>query len=115
MARPGRIDQAIEFPLPDADCRRQLIELYGKGLHLSPEVIADAVARTNGTSPAFIKELLRKAATYAADREEAQNANEGLCVTVEDIEAALREILFTGGKLTARLLGGTPRTTGFRQ
>ena len=26
-ARPGRIDQAIEVPLPDADCRRRLFEL----------------------------------------------------------------------------------------
>ena len=30
-ARPGRIDQAIEVPPPDADCRRRLLELYGKG------------------------------------------------------------------------------------
>src|SRR5688572_12792394 len=26
-ARPGRIDQAIEIPLPDAECRRRLLEL----------------------------------------------------------------------------------------
>ena len=32
--RPGRVDQAIKFPLPDADCRRRLFELYGRGLHL---------------------------------------------------------------------------------
>src|SRR5262249_40170560 len=31
-ARPGRIDQAIEVPPPDADCRRRLLELYGRGL-----------------------------------------------------------------------------------
>src|SRR5207247_401458 len=33
-ARPGRIDQAIEYPLPDAECRRRLFELYGRGLAL---------------------------------------------------------------------------------
>src|SRR5207248_8225894 len=29
-ARPGRIDQAIEFPLPDADGRMKLARLYGR-------------------------------------------------------------------------------------
>jgi ATP-dependent 26S proteasome regulatory subunit len=33
-SRPGRIDQAIEIPLPDAACRRRLLELYGRGLTL---------------------------------------------------------------------------------
>jgi SpoVK/Ycf46/Vps4 family AAA+-type ATPase len=33
-SRPGRIDQAIEVPPPDAECRHRLIELYGKGLQL---------------------------------------------------------------------------------
>ena len=31
-ARPGRVDQAIEVPLPDADCRRRLFHLYCDGL-----------------------------------------------------------------------------------
>ena len=34
--RPGRIDQAVELPLPDADGRRRLLELYGEGLATSP-------------------------------------------------------------------------------
>jgi hypothetical protein len=31
-SRPGRIDQAIEFPLPDEEGRRKLIRLYSGGL-----------------------------------------------------------------------------------
>ena len=31
-SRPGRIDQAIEIPLPDPECRKKLFELYSKGL-----------------------------------------------------------------------------------
>jgi ATP-dependent 26S proteasome regulatory subunit len=34
-SRPGRIDQAVELPLPDADGRRRLLELYGEGLELA--------------------------------------------------------------------------------
>jgi hypothetical protein len=30
-ARPGRVDQAIYFPLPDRECRRRLFGLYGEG------------------------------------------------------------------------------------
>ena len=31
-SRPGRIDQAIEFPLPDEEGRAQLVRLYASGL-----------------------------------------------------------------------------------
>jgi ATP-dependent 26S proteasome regulatory subunit len=30
-AQPGRIDQAIEIPPPDADCLRRLFTLFGRG------------------------------------------------------------------------------------
>lgn len=33
-ARPGRVDQAIEVPPPDAECRRRLFELYRRGVQL---------------------------------------------------------------------------------
>src|SRR5262249_15722243 len=65
-ARPGRIDQAIEVPLPDAECRRRLLELYARGLTVATD-FAPYVARTAGASAAFIRELLRKAALFAAD------------------------------------------------
>jgi ATP-dependent 26S proteasome regulatory subunit len=43
-SRPGRIDQAIEFPLPDDRGRRQLIRLYACGLSLSDEIV-DALVK----------------------------------------------------------------------
>ena len=46
--RPGRIDQAIEAPLPDDVGRAKLVRLYGRGLVLSLAVVAEAVARTQG-------------------------------------------------------------------
>src|SRR5437879_8615628 len=33
-ARPGRVDLAVPLPLPDADARRRLFALYGRGLRL---------------------------------------------------------------------------------
>src|SRR3546814_2010366 len=63
-ARPGRIDQAVEIKLPDADSRRRLLELYLRGVAHdieAPDGLAAAVARTAGVSAAFVKELVRRA------------------------------------------------------
>ena len=105
-ARPGRIDQAIEFPLPDAECRRRLLALYGRGLTLALNDEAGLIARTEGASPAFIQELIRKAALIAA--EEDSSDGELLRVTDSHFDEALRELLFGGGDLTRTLLGFEP-------
>ena len=102
-ARPGRIDQAIEFPLPDADCRRRLLDLYGRGLTLELADPDCLIARTEGASPAFIQELVRKAALFAAERQ--SNGSDSLRLTDNDFDEALRELLFGGGELTRNLLG----------
>jgi hypothetical protein len=101
-ARPGRVDQAIEYPLPDAECRRKLIELYGEGLTLTDVDFEGLVARTEGASPAFIQEMMRKAALIAAEEGERDGQ---LVVTGEQLHAAIRELLFGGGELTRNLLG----------
>lgn len=102
-ARPGRIDLAIEVPLPDADCRRRLIELYGRGLKLELTDADGWVRRTNGVSAAFIRELLRKAAVVAA--EDAPDGTGSLAVTDRHLEEATAELLVAGGPLTKTLLG----------
>ena len=98
-SRPGRIDQAIEVPLPDDSCRRRLFELYGRGLKLRLARPEDFIARTQGASAAFIKELLRKAALFAAD--ESPQA----IVTDVHLAEALHELVVDGGELTKSLLG----------
>ncbi|MGF1470704.1 MAG: AAA family ATPase [Rubrobacteraceae bacterium] len=101
-ARPGRIDQAVEIPLPDAECRRRLLNLYGEGLDLRLEDPEAVVARTEGVSASFIKELLRRAALFAAEE------GDELVVVDRHLNEALDELLLDGGTLTLRLLGGEP-------
>lgn len=96
--RPGRIDQAIEVPLPDVGCRQRLVRLYGGSLSLSDEVVAQAAARTEGMSAAFIKELMRRIAQVTLGRAESE-------VSPADLAQAIDDMLFSGGKLNARLLG----------
>src|SRR5262249_36222616 len=67
--RPGRIDQAIEVPLPDDVGREKLVRLYGGGLKLSDAIVGEAVARTKGVSAAFIKELMRRTAQSSVMRD----------------------------------------------
>jgi ATP-dependent Clp protease adapter protein ClpS/broad-specificity NMP kinase len=98
--RPGRIDQAIEVALPDEIGREKLIRLYGTGLALSAALISDAVLRTKGVSAAFIKELMRRTAQASLLHGDPGN------VTSEDIAEALNDMLFSGGRLNVRLLGG---------
>lgn len=100
-SRPGRIDQAIEFPLPDDAGRGQLVNLYACGLPVDRDVVEVIVRKTKGASAAFIKELMRRAAQFYI-----QNGN-NTCLRLEELDSALEEILFSGGSLNAKLLGGS--------
>jgi hypothetical protein len=98
-ARPGRVDLAIEVPLPRAEERRRLLALYGRGLDLAladPEAV---VAGTDGVTASFIRELLRKAAVVAATAGSTR---------VEDahVADALAELSHETSALTRSLLGG---------
>ncbi|WP_290541541.1 ATP-dependent Clp protease adaptor ClpS [Aestuariivirga sp.] len=96
--RPGRVDQAIEIPLPDEACRKRLILLYGGNLALGDPVVAEAAARTHGMSAAFIKEMMRRIAQLTLGRD-------GGTVSSADMAHAIDDMLFSGGRLNARLLG----------
>lgn len=102
-SRPGRIDQAIEFPLPNAAGREKLVRLYAGGIDLTDEVTAEIVKRTEKVSASFIKELMRRATQFNLEGQ----ANGKLSST--DIANALDEMLFSGGSLNLKLLGAEER------
>ena len=86
VERPGRIDLAVEIPLPGSDGRRRLIELYAQGLDLRVDDLAPIIAGTEGMSASFIKELLRRAALLSAV------AGVAPAVTRAHLDAALDEL-----------------------
>ena len=102
-ARPGRIDQAVQLPLPDADGRRRLLRLYGQGLDVTLDDDSPLIAALEGVSPAFIRELLRRAALLAAEGSEGP-----LHVSGSHLEDALQELREGAGELTNTLLGAGP-------
>ena len=93
--------------MPDEQGRSKLINLYSRGLELSETLLELIVRRTKGASPAFIKELMRRAAQFqiemCADGQLQQAALDG----------ALEEMVFSGGTLNLKLLGGSSTELGF--
>jgi ATP-dependent 26S proteasome regulatory subunit len=102
-SRPGRIDQAIEFPLPDDVGRAKLVRLYSQGVDVSDDVVGEIVKRTDRVSAAFIKELMRRAVQFHLE------GNGTGRIELKDVENALDEMLFSGGSLNLKLLGAAER------
>ena len=97
-ARPGRIDLALEIPLPDDDGRERLLALYAKGIEIDEANRRDFVARSAGVSGSFIKELVRQA-WLRASLELRDHP------TQDDVRSVLDELLDERSTLTRRLLG----------
>ena len=104
-ARPGRVDLALEIPLPDAAARRALLELYAQGLDAQIDELDTVVARTEGMTASFFRELLRKAALEAAEAGRS---------SVDDatIGAVLDDLLSERSALTRVLLSGSTDAAG---
>ena len=95
--RPGRIDQAIEIPKPDAECRARLLDLYRGKMVIPSSVVEESVRRTPGASAAFMRELARRMAQFALLRSSEQ-------IQLTDMHAAFEEMV-SAGSFTAKALG----------
>ncbi len=102
--RPGRVDLAVEVPLPDEAARRRLIQLYARDLPFTAAALDDAATRTSGTTASFAKELVRRAVLIAADS--------GRDTSDADLDAALTEMLSEAEALTRSLLGALEPPSG---
>jgi ATPase family associated with various cellular activities (AAA) len=102
-SRPGRIDLAVEVPLPDEDGRVRLFQLYSRGLDVRVSSWDRFVEQTDGASAAFIRELMRRATLLAVDA-----TNEAV-VRDEHVAGALHDLAFDGSALTRSLLGARLR------
>jgi ATP-dependent 26S proteasome regulatory subunit len=98
-ARPGRIDQAIEFGMPEEAERRKLARLYARSMDVPETVLNLIVERTEGVRGAFIKELMRRALQFHLSK-----GSDG-SIDADDVDSALDELVMTGGRLNRRVLG----------
>jgi ATP-dependent 26S proteasome regulatory subunit len=95
--RPGRVDLAVDIPLPALNERIELIRLYGRQASFSPDAVAAAAERTDGTTASFARELVRRAVVAAA--------LEDVPVSDSHLAAAAEELLGDAESLTRSLLG----------
>jgi hypothetical protein len=100
--RPGRVDLAVEIPLPDAVGREALLRLYARGLKLTAD-LGPIVAATEGVTASFAKELLRRASLLALGSRPAED----VVVGDEELTTALREMQEARSALTRSLLGSS--------
>ena len=99
VQRPGRVDLAVEVPLPDLDGRRRLVDLYRGTVDYGAEALEDAAVRSEGMTASFTKELMRRAVLAAAiDGVEPDDAHltQALDALLADNEALTRVLLGNG-------------------
>ena len=102
--RPGRVDLAVEIPLPSHTERVRLLELYGRRVSFSQAALHAAAERTEGTTASFARELVRRAVVAAAlDVAPVSDAH---------LAAAVAELMADAESLTRSLLGSGPLGSG---
>ncbi len=104
-SRPGRVTQAILFPLPDRELREKLLRLFCGPADIGQVDLTNWIDRTDGASPAFLEELTKKAIIFAAERAPADAVDETLTLTDRDFDQAIHELVIFGGNLTSNTLG----------
>jgi hypothetical protein len=102
--RPGRVDLAVEIPLPDEAARHALLALYSRDLPFSEAALADAAGRCDGVTASFFKELARRTVLMAADADRP--------IDDEVLAGAVTEMLSDTEQLTRALLGGAGMAQG---
>jgi len=98
VQRPGRIDLAVEIPLPDARERERLIRRYARNRPIEADLAA-VVAATEGVTATSIKELLRRVVLLAIRANEHALRDEHFATALEAMSGADQA-------LTRALLGG---------
>jgi len=87
LLRPGRFDELIYVPVPDAKGRRHILGIHTKAMPLGPDVDLDSIAeRTDRYTGADLEDLTRRAGLLAL-RESIQAQS----VTMAHFEQSLRE------------------------
>jgi ATP-dependent 26S proteasome regulatory subunit len=97
-ARPGRVDQAIEIGLPEELERCALLRRYSGELEIRDDTLTHVARRIGKVSPAFIKELVRRAAQMMLE-------DGGKALDARYFDRSLEAMTGPAGRITAKLLG----------
>ncbi len=92
ILRPGRFDRQVRIELPDAEGRKQILEIHGKNKPFAASVDLNKIAkRTVGFSGADLENILNEAAIIAA---KAGNKE----INMHDIDEAVSKVVLGPAK-----------------
>lgn len=97
--RPGRVDLAVEIPLPDAAARAALLRLYAGRLDVRADLDA-AAEQLEGQTASGMKEIMRRVGVWAIQHDRT-------VINDADLQAVLDVYLADASAVTRALLGGS--------
>jgi ATP-dependent 26S proteasome regulatory subunit len=107
--RPGRVDQIIAIPLPDRDERRALLAHFARHFHLAIQESDNMLEATAGATPAMLKEIVKRAAVLAVQRDGHGSNKTSLALSEADFLRAVEQVR------ALRDPEAMPGTLGFRE
>ena len=89
--RPGRVDQIVHVPLPNAAERVKLLRLFAQRFSPDEGELVRVAEATEGATPATLKEIVKRAAVMAIARDGRTNG-EGVRIRAEDLLLAYEQV-----------------------
>jgi hypothetical protein len=90
--RPGRVDQIIAIPLPDRAERQQLLVLFARSVRIALDDWDRVLAVTEGTTPAMLKEIVKRAAVNAIERDGHKGEASAIAIEESDLLLAAEQV-----------------------
>jgi ATPase family associated with various cellular activities (AAA) len=107
--RPGRVDQIIALPMPDRSQRELLLRTFARNLKLAADDLSRVLEATEGTTPAMLKEIIKRAAVAALEQLGQNKVNGPLLLHEKDLLLAAEQVR------ALRDPEAAPGTFGFRE
>src|SRR5581483_5034213 len=90
--RPGRVDQIIAIPLPGRAERRQLLAHFARSVRVALEDWERVLSATEGTTPAMLKEIVKRAAVNAIERDGHGGKASAIAIEESDLLLAAEQV-----------------------
>jgi hypothetical protein len=90
--RPGRVDQIIAVPLPGRPERRALLAHFARSVKLALDSWERVLSATEGTTPAMLKEIVKRAAVNAIERDGHGGEASAIAIDESDLLLASEQV-----------------------
>jgi cell division protease FtsH len=103
--RPGRIDTVIAMPEPNAALRARLLQHFSAKARIDDDAVDALVKRTDGASPAFLRELVKRAVLATPAASSAQTTSPVVIDVATALSALEAMTAASKDRATRRIIG----------